>query len=313
MMMTNQEKEDDYTVRAKYHIFLNLHQQCYMWRDDPLELLIKYKFVGTRNERRLKCIARQQNPPVDTYIDIIQEEPGGDVCVLIQCKKGCNGDTAVKNISSFRGWKIRVRSTIKGELYYTQNILDLLPGECIHDSFDNRGSVSTPCGTGKMLIAYNASKRYNQIVILSPLRENAGENKAQFKEYGYGSRTLLVDSDGECDPEEIRKFIGENPKCLISATFKSVDIIINVMDDFSDVLFIVDEFHNISRTNMIDDEYNFYELLHSHNKLLFFSSTPRIYNTVTDKDYDMDVFGDVIYSTLMIIGYNHRRCFSLNI
>ena len=97
---------------------------------------------------------------------------------------------------------------------------------------NDRGILSLPCGTGKTYTSYLISKNYNQIVILSPLKEFAKQNLTKYVEYGYEYNTLLVDSDGTryLNEEEwlnmlndVKKYIDENNK-RPSACDKNNDI-----------------------------------------------------------------------------------------
>jgi superfamily II DNA or RNA helicase len=161
---------------------------------------------------------------------------------------------------------------------------------------NNRGILAIPCGCGKTYISSLISIDYKQIVILSPLREFANQNLKRFIEYGYNKKdTLLVDSDGDRDIDSIKNFISKD-KFVISCTYKSMDLIAECLDLFNDVLFIVDEFHNLSKSNILDETNNIYKLLISSHKILFMSATPRIYDFEYDYDYDnKECFGDVVY------------------
>jgi len=161
---------------------------------------------------------------------------------------------------------------------------------------NNRGILAIPCGCGKTYISSLISIDYKQIVILSPLREFANQNLKRFIEYGYNKKdTLLVDSDGDRDIDSIKNFISKD-KFVISCTYKSMDLIAGCLDLFNDVLFIVDEFHNLSKSNILDETNNIYKLLISSHKILFMSATPRIYDFEYDDDYDNEqCFGDLVY------------------
>ncbi len=161
---------------------------------------------------------------------------------------------------------------------------------------NNRGILAIPCGCGKTYISSLISIDYKQIVILSPLREFANQNLKRFIEYGYNKKdTLLVDSDGDRDIDSIKNFISKD-KFVISCTYKSMDLIAGCLDLFNEVLFIVDEFHNLSKANIFDETDNIYKLLISSHKILFMSATPRIYDFEYDDDYDNEqCFGDLVY------------------
>ena len=169
----------------------------------------------------------------------------------------------------------------------------------------NRGILSLPCGCGKTYTSYLISNNYEQVILISPLIEFAHQNLNKFIEYGYNPlNTLLVNSDGYRDIDYIKSFIKNNTKFLISSTYHSIDIISQCLDCFNNPLFIVDEFHNITKENLINKDNCFNKLLKSNHKILFMSATPRIYNIEpndeqdeTDEDYDVNyLIGDSMYN-----------------
>jgi len=167
-----------------------------------------------------------------------------------------------------------------------------------HFQSNNRGILSLPCGCGKTYTSYMISSDYSHIIILSPLREFASQNLNRFIEYGYDkNNTLLVDTDGNRDIENIKDIIKNKNKLLISCTYNSMDLISECLDLFQDALFVVDEFHNLSKANISDDENHIFKLLMSNHKILFMSATPRIYDIEYDDEaFDMEwLFGDVVY------------------
>jgi len=163
---------------------------------------------------------------------------------------------------------------------------------------NNRGILSLPCGCGKTYTSYLISEKYSHIIIISPLKEFANQNLNRFIEYGYNKlNTLLVDSDGIRDIENIKKFIKENEKLIISTTYNSMDLISNCLNLFNNPLFIIDEFHNLSKANINDETNDIYKLLISNHKILFMSATPRIYDIEYDEELnDIEwLFGNIIY------------------
>jgi superfamily II DNA or RNA helicase len=168
--------------------------------------------------------------------------------------------------------------------------------------FEKRGILTLPCGTGKTYISYLFSMNYKKVIFISPLKEFAKQNQMKMIEYGYSKNSLLVDSDGERDIHEIKKFMDENESFLLSSTFCSVDVIYESFKDKiikqnNDILFIVDEFHNISKTNLMEEENHFYKLLHSECNILFVSATPRIYEMENELDeyHQNEIFGPILY------------------
>ena len=191
-----------------------------------------------------------------------------------------------------------------------------------HYRTNNRGILSLPCGCGKTYTGYLISTHYKHIIILSPLREFASQNLNKFIEYGYEkNNTLLVDTDGNRDIDSIKSFIEGHESLIISCTYNSMDLISKCLDLFNDALFIIDEFHNLSKANISEKNNNIYKLLISNHRILFMSATPRIYdieyndivnddnndeNDYEDDDYEDDdcdkdaidieeMFGDIVY------------------
>ena len=154
----------------------------------------------------------------------------------------------------------------------------------------NRSILAIPCGCGKTYISYLSSLKYKKIIIISPLIEFASQNLLRYIEYGYDEiNTILINSDGIRDIDIIKTKIKENEKLLISSTFKSMDIINECLDLFDeDTLFIIDEFHNLSKNNISDKDDDIYKLLITNHKILFMSATPRIYDIEYLDEYDND-------------------------
>jgi superfamily II DNA or RNA helicase len=164
---------------------------------------------------------------------------------------------------------------------------------------NNRGILSLPCGCGKTYTSYLISEKYSQIILISPLREFASQNLNRFIEYGYNKlNTLLIDTDGERNIDNIKKFINKNKNFLISTTYKSVDLIKECLNLFKNPLIIIDEFHNLSKINITDKTNDIYKLLKSNHKILFMSATPRIYDIENDEEEEYfieDMFGKIVY------------------
>lgn len=168
---------------------------------------------------------------------------------------------------------------------------------------NNRGILSLPCGCGKTYTSFMIANEYDHIIIMSPLREFASQNLKRYIEYGFdASKTLLVDMDGIRDLDTIKAFINGNEKLLISCTYTSMDLITQCLDLFRNALFIVDEFHNLSKVNISQAEDPIFQLLMSEHKILFMSATPRIYDIEYDDNNLLDMeclFGDVVYNMNM--------------
>ena len=196
----------------------------------------------------------------------------------------------------------------------------------------NRSILAIPCGCGKTYISYLISLGFKKIVIISPLIEFASQNLSRYIEYGYDeNNTILINSDGIRDIEVIKTKIKQNENLIISSTFKSMDIINQCLDLFDEeTLFIIDEFHNLSKNNISDKDDDIYKLLISHHKILFMSATPRIYDIEyldddddiqeekeeneeinsdddnSNEDYDEDYEDEDDYEEKSIIDYDSR-------
>jgi superfamily II DNA or RNA helicase len=326
--MNNKNKGDLYEIQIKNYIINELNKPAYLWHQTPETILIENGIVGSHNQHRLNRKLIKENKLQDTGIDIIQVDEDNS-CSLIQCKNGYKNGLTYSDLTGFALWLLSL-DKLNGYVYYTnklsENIKCLSPNKRINyikqkfiekeeikenkniikpfdyqlhavnefkNKFINRGILSMPCGTGKTFTSYLISKDYNQIIILSPLKQFAKQNLDRYIEYGYNGVSLLVDSDGERDVKSIKKFIKSNEKFLISSTFDSIDVL--PFNKMNNVLIIIDEFHNLSKNNVTDENDYFYKLLMSDHKILFMSATPRVYE-MEDDDYNNEIFGEVIYN-----------------
>jgi superfamily II DNA or RNA helicase len=165
-----------------------------------------------------------------------------------------------------------------------------------------RGILSLVCGGGKTLVASTYAINYNKIIFISPLKQFAEQNLERFKSYYNNYKCLLVDSDGTRNEKEIIDVINNNQKVFISVTYKSIDVLANISNNFTSLLHdcfvIFDEFHNISINNLINNEDPINILLNSELKILFLSATPRIYELENNEDEDNynNLLGETIYN-----------------
>ena len=333
--MNNNIKGYLYEVQIRDYIINELNKQAFLWSDTPETLLLEHKIIGSHNEARLK---RKENSLIDTDVDIIQVDY--NKLSFVQCKNGYKKGIIIEDLAGFSIMTLTYQNFInKGYVYYTNklsknilslpqtNIIEFIKQpfiEPINDSFNetiikpydyqleavnkfneyyinnDRGILSLPCGTGKTYTSYLISSKYKQIIIISPLKQFAKQNLDRYIEYGYKNNTLLIDSDGTRDKKEIKTFIKSNESFLISSTYCSVDMIHKCLKYMKDPFIIIDEFHNLSKSNV--DPYNelvddFYQVLKSNNKFLFMSATPRIYELEEDGEaLNDDLMGSIIYN-----------------
>lgn len=166
---------------------------------------------------------------------------------------------------------------------------------------EKRAILQLPCGLGKTLISMIVALDYDQIIILSPLKQYCIQNldrylaESRFSSY----KSLIIDSDETRDTDIVENFIKKNKKFILSVCFKSMDVIMNVFKSFKNPIFIIDEWHNISKNDVVYSENNpMSELLYSNEKILFMSATPRLFDIDFDdfEEINNELFGEVAYS-----------------
>ena len=143
--------------------------------------------------------------------------------------------------------------------------------------------LAMPCGTGKTFTVSLLAKKYANVIILSPLRKLTYDSLESMGIFlGKKYEKILISSDGCRDVEILRKNLCD--KNIIGCTYDSVDVLIELMDDMSNILIIVDEFHNLSYHNLNNSEDNMYKLLNRDDKKVYLSATP-----------NLDIEHDIIY------------------
>ena len=331
--MLSIEKGYKYEVFVKNHIINNLNKEAYLWKDIPEKILIDSKLIHSHNENRLKRKEKlNNNPLIDVGIDILQKDE--DNFTFVQCKNGYKSGLIIEDLAGFY-MQMFNHINVNGHVYYTSKLsrnitenainnriqyIKLLMNETetkeevktefkphdyqieasnkiinyFRDNNDNNKAIlSMPCGCGKTFTSYLIANKYDKVVMISPLRQFAKQNLDRYVQYGR-TNTLLLDSDGTRDLDEITEFINNNSKLLISATYKSVDILQQL--NLTNCLIIIDEFHNLSKNNVCNEEDDFYKLLQSDNKFLLMSATPRIYELEDDEENDNIDLGEIVYN-----------------
>jgi len=271
------------------------------------------------------------NPLLDIGIDILEIKD--NEYIFVQCKNGYNKGIRIEDLAGFF-FRMANHPDKLGKVFYTsklsihirenavakniQYIKEELKDDIIEvknkkiqlydyqtkaiNELNNwfetkkRGILNLPCGTGKTLTGCYFANNYDNVIILSPLRQFAEQNITRFKEYNKDYETVLVDSDGIRDIKEIKQIIKKNKhkKLLFSSTFRSVDIVNQFVKLLDNCIVIIDEFHNLSKSNVTDENDEFYKLLKSNIKILFQSATPRVYELEDDNDEcDDDIFGGI--------------------
>jgi superfamily II DNA or RNA helicase len=169
----------------------------------------------------------------------------------------------------------------------------------------NRAILQLPCGMGKTLISMIIGLNYDQVIIISPLKQYCVQNLEKFKsELKYNEyEGLIIDSDGIRDITYVENFIKNNKKVLLSICYKSCDILEKILYKLNNYIIIIDEFHNLSKNDLIVEENKnkLYEILNSDSKILFMSATPKIFDFEyieeegdNEKKYNT-IFGEIEY------------------
>jgi superfamily II DNA or RNA helicase len=192
---------------------------------------------------------------------------------------------------------LETKSNIKNVLPIVPYDYQIEASNKIKDYFDqnNKAILSLPCGCGKTYTSYLISQKFQSIIILSPLKQFAKQNMDRYIDYGYTKSHLLIDSDGTRNSQEISEFIiSNNNSVLLSATYNSVDKILEIIHLLNNPLIIVDEFHNLSKNNVTNQDDPFYKLLETDHKFLFMSATPRVYEL--EDEFEDGNLGEIVYN-----------------
>jgi superfamily II DNA or RNA helicase len=336
--MSNKQKGDDYERYILDLLFQN-QNRAWLWNDIPHIELRNAGILGSWNEYRQKKKENRINNLPDLGCDILLFN--GQDYVLVQCKNYAKHKSVRQEDLAGIIWMVFSYQK-KGIVYYTsklsQNILLHKPSEFLQfirqpfliekettpppptklldnpyfyqvDAYNalkgkHRAICQLPCGMGKTLVSIMVAKEYPQIIVLSPLRAHCLQNMERFmNELGDTYKALLVDSDGTRNVEEVSKFIAENSNIILSFTYDSCDVLMEVIELLDDYYVVIDEFHNLSLNDVFEDgdydeeddfeESPLHQLLYSDADILFLSATPRIFDI---DDYDNEeVFGKVEY------------------
>ncbi len=181
----------------------------------------------------------QQNVNVSRS-ELIEENIGENKSGLIEESKS--------GLTEENKSKVETSISSKFELYdYQRKIVEIYHN---HYLTNEKSILSSPSGTGKTAVSCFIAKEYKTIIFITPRRQYAEQNIERFIEYEPDRKCLLIDCDGTRNIVEIKKFISDNDKIMLSTTYHSCDIIVQLFDHIKDVFIIVDEFHNLSANNI---------------------------------------------------------------
>lgn len=160
------------------------------------------------------------------------------------------------------------------ENIYIPNITRDYQLQALNKLSNKKASIlSLPCGMGKTYTSSLLAKHYDNIIILSPLRYLAFQTLEHYKKYiGTSYSPILISIDGKRKLDDITTFIKD--KNIISSTYDSVDIIIQLINRLKNVYIIIDEFHNLSDNNINDKENDMYKMINYDCDKIYLSATP---------------------------------------
>ncbi len=174
----------------------------------------------------------------------------------------CNNET-INNILIPRDYQIEIYNNLKNE---------------------NKSIISLPSGMGKTFSSYLIAKEYDNIIIISPLRFLAKQLLEQIYNFSKNDNIdynpILISLDGERD---INNIIIKN-KNIISSTYKSVDVLYEILKKINNTIIIIDEYHNLTENNLNNKDDILYNIItNNNNKILYLSATPNIEHNHFDK------------------------------
>lgn len=337
----NQEKGTKYELYIKQFLENN-SKKTWLWNDIPEYELRKSNLLGNWNEHRLTRKENKINSLPDLGTDILLKD--GEKYILIQCKNfESNNYVTIHHLAGF--YAMISHFKMEGIVYYTSKLspnikllrenteIQYIKQEIINNIKDNkensiklinnpyyyqleaynklknshRAILNLPCGMGKTLTSIMISKDYDNIILISPLIVYSKQNLDRFKNELDNYSDILINSEGTRDKDEILKKVLNNKKNILSFTYKSVDILIDILNLINNKIVIIDEFHNLSKNDLFDENTSFYKLLHSNSKILFMSATPKFFN-LDDVNYNnKDIFGEDNYSFPMSKGITENH------
>jgi superfamily II DNA or RNA helicase/phage anti-repressor protein len=169
-------------------------------------------------------------------------------------------------------------NTILNVNFFNSNIIEIKPRDYqleIYNKFKtiNRGAIALPCGMGKTYCSWLIGKDFANIIIISPKRCLADTNLVSLYKYSANSyNPILISMDGTRNVTEITGLLKESN--IISSTYDSVDVLNQIIPKLTNYVIFIDEYHNLSSSNLtnLNDSINL--LLNFPCKTVFLSATP---------------------------------------
>lgn len=314
--MNNINKGKKYELYVQNHIG-SKYTDTYLWNQIPINIFNQTNIYKNYYEKRKNI--KSTNTFIDTGCDILYKK--NNDWIIVQCKNYTD-TICMNNLAGF--YHLCGISNYKGEVYHTSKIshiidikndkyqyihfpFDIIPNKSINNfipydyqlsavnklKLKKRSIIQLPCGMGKTFTSILWAKQFDCIIIFSPLRVYAEQNLNQFSDYYQDYKSILIDSDGNRDIENIKEFLKINKNFIISSTYKSSDIVCQLIKYIhGNVGVIIDEFHNLTRDNVLNETNDFYKILINDNlNFLFLSATPRVYEIEETEENLINITG----------------------
>ena len=145
--------------------------------------------------------------------------------------------------------------------------------QALHDSEEQHGLLSVPCGLGKTLIlsTWLAEAQPLVVIMFSPTRQLAEQNHTRVSQFltGYTHTMASCDATATRDVDLLTPYMDRDESMFCSSTYDSVDVIQEVMAQYETDEFVlcIDECHNM--TKELQDFVDMFE-----GKVIYMSATP---------------------------------------
>ena len=330
----NQEKGSKYEFYIKKYLEnQSEYAIAWLWKDIPEFYLKKSGLLGDWNEHRLVRKENVLNSLPDLGADILLLK--NNQYYLVQCKNFESGNyVTIHHLAGF--YAMVAHYQMNGIVYYSSKLspnlkllknndkIEYIKENIVDDSIEiknklqpyyyqieayqklkdsNRAILNLPCGMGKTLTSILVAKEYQNIILISPLIAYAKQNLDKFIDQLPDYNTIIVNSEGTRDIKKLKSTLQKHKNNILSFTYKSIDILVEILDLIKNKIVIIDEFHNLSKNDVFNEESYFYKLLNSDVKILFMSATPKFFNL---DDFHFK-FTEDIYSFSMAKGISEKH------
>lgn len=342
-MSYHNDKGLEYEIYICDYLNKKTNNYALLWNQIPIETLIMINYVTDSDtlRHRRKIMMENVNFLPDLGCDILLYD--GTNYIIVQCKN-YTGIIPLNKLNGF--YKCLDNTQLHGKLYYngilSTEVRDTLRNDVLYknkkfikinrkhkdeshlilrdyqlDAYNTlkdkqRCILSLPCGCGKTNVCMKIASEWNINIIISPLRLYAKQNLYRFTSY-LGVDGLLIDSEGTRDIDDIRTFINNNDNCVLSFTFKSCDILsqlIQLLETLRTKIYI-DEYHNLSYHNLTNKNDYINKILMSNLRIIFISATPKIFD-LDDKNIDINDI-EIINTVVEQIDYENEDIIIENI